>query len=42
MIVHTDGPERATPGSLDAVARALVDLAEATEGHRLDAAVRTA
>ena len=31
MIVHTDGPEQVTAASLDPIARALVDLAEATE-----------
>jgi 2-keto-myo-inositol isomerase len=31
MIVHTDGPEQVTPASLDPIARALVDLATATE-----------
>ena len=36
MIVHTDGPERVTPGSLDPITRALVDLAEATEGTGVD------
>ena len=30
MIVHTDGPEQVTAASLDPIARALVDLAEAT------------
>ena len=39
MIVHTDGPEQVTPGSLDPIARALVDLAEATEDTDVDIAV---
>jgi 4-hydroxyphenylpyruvate dioxygenase len=39
MIVHTDGPERVTPESLDPIARALVDLAEATEDVGVDIAV---
>jgi 4-hydroxyphenylpyruvate dioxygenase len=39
MIVHTDGPEQVTAGSLDPIARALVDLAEATEGLDVDIAV---
>lgn len=39
MIVHTDGPEQVTAGSLDPIARALVDLAEATEDTDVDIAV---
>ncbi|QIN84335.1 TIM barrel protein [Rubrobacter tropicus] len=39
MIVHTDGPELVTPESLDPIARALVDLAEATEETDVDIAV---
>src|SRR5829696_6781261 len=39
MIVHTDGPEQVTAGSLDPIARALLDLAEATEGLDVDIAV---
>jgi 2-keto-myo-inositol isomerase len=39
MIVHTDGPEQVTAGSLDPIARALLDLAEATEDLRVDIAV---
>ena len=39
MIVHTDGPEQVTAGSLDPIARALVDLAEATEDLGVDIAV---
>jgi 2-keto-myo-inositol isomerase len=39
MIVHTDGPEQVTPESLDPIARALVDLAEATEDMDVDIAV---
>src|SRR5215211_3693002 len=38
MIVHTDGPEQVTAGSLDPIARALLDLAEATEGLDVDIA----
>lgn len=30
MIAHTDGPEQVSAGSLDPIARALLDLAEAT------------
>jgi 2-keto-myo-inositol isomerase len=39
MIVHTDGPEQVTPGSLDPIARAMVDLAEATEDLGVDIAI---
>jgi 2-keto-myo-inositol isomerase len=39
MIVHTDGPEQVTAASLDPIARALVDLAEATEDTDVDIAV---
>ena len=39
MIVGTDGPEQVTPTSLDPIARALVDLAEATEEVGVDVAV---
>ncbi len=39
MIVHTDGPEQVTAGSLEPIARALVDLAEATEDVGVDIAV---
>jgi len=39
MIVHTDGPEQVTAGSLHPIARALLDLAEATEGLDVDIAV---
>jgi len=39
MIVHTDGPEQVTAGSLDPIARALLDLAEATEDIGVDIAV---
>src|SRR5215210_693810 len=39
MIVHTDGPETVTPGSLDPIARVLVDLAGATEDAGVDVAV---
>jgi 4-hydroxyphenylpyruvate dioxygenase len=39
MIVHTDGPEQVTAGSLEPIARALVDLAEATEDLGVDVAV---
>ena len=39
MIVHTDGPEQVTAASMDPIARALVDLAEATEGLDVDIAV---
>jgi len=39
MIVHTDGPEQVTVGSLDPIARALLDLAEATEETGVDIAV---
>jgi 2-keto-myo-inositol isomerase len=39
MIVHTDGPEQVTAGSLNPIARALVDLAEATEDLGVDIAV---
>ncbi len=39
MIVHTDGPEQVTAASLDPIARALVDLAEATEELDVDIAV---
>ena len=39
MIVHTDGPEQVTAASLDPIARALVDLAEATEDRGVDIAV---
>ncbi len=39
MIVHTDGPEQVTAASLDPIARALVDLAEATEDTGVDIAV---
>ena len=39
MIVHTDGPERVTAASLDPIARALADLAEATEDTGIDIAV---
>jgi len=39
MIVHTDGPEQVTAGSLDPIARALLDLAEATEHVGVDVAV---
>jgi sugar phosphate isomerase/epimerase len=39
MIVHTDGPEQVTAGSLNPIARALVDLAEATEDVGVDIAV---
>jgi 2-keto-myo-inositol isomerase len=39
MIVHTDGPEQVTASSLDPIARAFRDLAEATEGLGVDIAV---
>jgi 2-keto-myo-inositol isomerase len=39
MIVHTDGPEQVTAASMDPIARALVDLAEATEDVDVDIAV---
>ena len=39
MIVHTDGPEQVTAESLDPIARALVNLAEATEDMGVDIAV---
>src|ERR687898_1642971 len=39
MIVHTDGPEQVTAGSLDPIARALLDLAEATEDLDVNIAV---
>lgn len=39
MIVHTDGPEQVTPESPDPIARALLDLAEATEDTDVDIAV---
>src|SRR5919107_3689536 len=39
MIVHTDGLEQVTAGSLNPIARALVDLAEATEDVGVDIAV---
>jgi 4-hydroxyphenylpyruvate dioxygenase len=39
MMVHTDGPEQVTAGSLDPIARALLELAEATEGLDVDVAV---
>jgi 4-hydroxyphenylpyruvate dioxygenase len=39
MIVHTDGPEQVTAASMDPIARALVNLAEATEGLDVDIAV---
>src|SRR5215207_1599003 len=39
MIVHTDGPEQVTAGSLNPIARALVNLAEATEDVGVDIAV---
>src|SRR3712207_9100786 len=39
MIVHTDGPEQVTAGSLDPIARALLDLAEATEDVGVDIAI---
>ena len=39
MIVHTDGPEQVKPESLDPIARALVDLAEATEDTGVQIAV---
>jgi 2-keto-myo-inositol isomerase len=39
MIVHTDGPEQVTAESLDPIARALADLAEATEDTGVDIAV---
>jgi len=39
MIVHTDGPEQVTAESLDPIARALLDLAEATEDVGADIAV---
>src|SRR5215208_4082189 len=39
MIVHTDGPEQVTAESLDPIARALLDLAEATEDVGVDIAV---
>jgi 2-keto-myo-inositol isomerase len=39
MIVHTDGPEQVTAGSLDPIARALLDLAEVTEDVGVDIAV---
>ncbi len=39
MIVHTDGPEQVTAASLDPIARALVNLAEATEDTDVDIAV---
>jgi 2-keto-myo-inositol isomerase len=39
MIVHTDGPEQVTAGSLDPIARALLDLAEGTEDVGVDIAV---
>src|SRR5215204_4581528 len=39
IIVHTDGPERVTAASLDPIARALLDLAEATEDLDIDIAV---
>jgi 2-keto-myo-inositol isomerase len=39
MIVHTDGPEQVTAGSLDPIARAFLDLAEATEDLDLNIAV---
>jgi 2-keto-myo-inositol isomerase len=39
MIVHTDGREQVTAASLDPIARALLDLAEATEDVGVDIAV---
>jgi 2-keto-myo-inositol isomerase len=39
MIVHTDGPEQVTAGSLDPIARAFLDLAEATEDLDVNIAV---
>ena len=39
MVVGTDGPEQVTPASLDPVARALAELARATEGMEVDIAV---
>ena len=39
MIVHTDGPEQVTADSLDPIARAFLDLAEATEDTGVDIAV---
>jgi 2-keto-myo-inositol isomerase len=39
MIVHTDGPEQVTPESLEPIARALIDLADATEDTGVDIAV---
>ena len=39
MIVHTNGPEQVTPDSLEPVARALVDLAEATDDTDVNIAV---
>ena len=39
MIVHTDGPEQVTAESLEPIARALVDLAEATEEVSVNIAV---
>jgi 2-keto-myo-inositol isomerase len=39
MIVHTDGPEQVTAGSLDPIARALVDLAGVTEDLGVDIAI---
>jgi len=39
MVVHTDGPERVSAGSLEPIARALVDLAEATDDTDVDIAV---
>ena len=39
MIVHTDGPEQVTAESLDPIARAFRDLAEATEDLGVDIAV---
>jgi 2-keto-myo-inositol isomerase len=38
-LFHTDGPEQVTAGSLDPIARALMDLAEATEDLGVDIAV---
>ncbi len=39
MIVHTDGPEQVTAESLDPIARAFLDLADATEDLDVDIAV---
>lgn len=39
MIVATDGPEQVAPASLDPIARALAEIARATEGMEVDVAI---